>query len=113
MAEGNGKLSKEALAELRSRHGDLLTFSTDLGDVALSRPGQAVWDRWVEQAADDAKSKAIAMRQLVLGCLVYPEQQYVEQIFAKYPGLPSALSAKLSVFAGAGEAFEIREVKNE
>jgi hypothetical protein len=106
----NGKLSKELFAQLKAKHGEMLQMSTDVGVLLFERPSQAIWDRWIESCADDTKSKTVAMRMLCLGSLVYPPQEQAEAIFAKYPGIPSAVTNKLMHFVGAGDRFEIKNV---
>jgi hypothetical protein len=110
MTEGNGKLTKEAFAALKDKHGEVMQVDTPVGSLVFERPPQPVWDRWVEACSDDRKSKSLAMLQLALGSLVYPDQAAAELVFKKYPGIPSALSGKLSEFAGAGDAFSIKVV---
>ena len=103
------ELSESAIAELKSRHGDRLVAVTAPNGqtLVLKPPSIDVWGRFQDTVSKDKSSRAVAIRQVVGECVVYPAPAESAALFAAYPAFPSALLGELAELAGQVEELNV------
>ena len=103
------ELSEAAIAELKSKHGDrLIKVTAPSGDIlVLKPPSLEIWGRFQDTVSRDKGSRAVAIRQVVGECVVYPPPPDAAALFAKLPAYPSSLLGELAEMAGQVEELNV------
>jgi hypothetical protein len=104
VSESEIKMFEDVIAKLKEAHGpDLRMLTSASGPIVLRPPKASEFSRFIDEVANEKKSRATAMRSLALACAVYPAGDLVLAAFEKQPGLPLKAVDAISEMAGAGD----------
>lgn len=108
------ELTPELIAELKSKHGQVLlsVVAPNGREIVLKKPSRAVWVEFVDRVnRDDNKDSRYGINErLVYTCLAYPSAKDAATLFAEYPAWVQALSGEVSKLAGAQEALQTKKL---
>ncbi len=78
-------------------------------EVLVKVPSEGEWKRFRSMQTDDAQ-RSIALRQLVLACILEPSPADFLAVLARLPGLAETFGAELVELAGVSRANTRRKV---
>jgi hypothetical protein len=87
----------------------LLTNDDTEAQVVVKTPSEGEWRRFRSMSSDDAQ-RAMALRALVLGCVVYPTMPEFAAMLDRRPGLAETFGSKLVDIAGVSMATTVRKL---
>lgn len=98
-------VSKEAIAELKSKHGDVYVLTAAGHEIVVRKPKRAEIKRWQDMSASgkegDRRKGIAATEQLVRDVLVHPAMDEYEMIVDDMPLLPMTFGGEVLQIAGA------------
>lgn len=98
----------EAIEAAKREHGEVFALTAADESVLAKIPSRAEYKRF-RAKFDDAKSKPDALEGLARDCLVYPDADARERMFARKPALPDVFGAKVLELSGmSGEAESVK-----
>ncbi len=106
-------ISKEALASLKSEHGDVYVITAGGHEIVVRKPKRAEIKRWQDKSTsgkDGDRSKGIAAtEQLVRDVLIYPPHDEYDLIVEDMPLLPMTFGGEVLQIAGAVSDVEAKK----
>ena len=98
------ELTDEKVAELKAEHGDGKLHRLDLDQpaqgIVFKRPSLALYSATIDKLTDDEQSKARCLRDLVEGCVVFPEGKDLQAFIKEYPGAIGTIGRTIQQAAG-------------
>ena len=107
--------TEEKLAELRSKHGEVVTIETPFGDFAFRTPTLEDWERHQEKIKkslmpNSKESMSASNREIAQMSLVDSTQlQDLKTLFSKRPASAAMIIEKLGELAGADIEFVVKK----
>jgi hypothetical protein len=87
-----------------------LIQNDDVGiEVVVKTPDDGTWKRFRSQSSDDAQ-RSVALRGLVLSCVVHPAGPDFASAVARRPGIIETIGGKLVEVAGVSMATTARKL---
>lgn len=102
------RLLDSELDELRSKYGEVLCVSTQLGDIALRPPTGPEFDRLMTMIMDE-KKRSKAFEMAIRTCVVFPGVEVLDSWLKKKPGLAYTCGNSFLEFAGVESEAAIRK----
>ena len=106
-------LTDETIAKLKDANpgAELSVIANDeVGiEVVVKTPDDGTWKRFRSQSADDAQ-RSMALRGLVMACVIYPAGPDFMAAVARRPGIVETIGNKLVEIAGVSMATTVRKL---
>jgi len=102
------KVSQSQIEQWKQQYGDVYEIKDDgfsedeMPTFYFRRPGRPQLSRFTKEAMKDAYK---AMHNMVYGCLLYPSEERVKQLFEDRPGLAIAVGNELQRIVGTNQDF--------
>lgn len=106
--DGGRTATRPQIEQWKQQYGDVYEIADDgFGETEpltfiFRRPGRPQLSRFTKEAMKDAYK---AMHNLVYGCLLYPSEERVKQLFEDKPGLAIAVGNELQRIVGTNQDF--------
>lgn len=109
-------LTEEKKSELKSKYGPVAFVNRGGDELAFRAPDFTIYQRFTDKVTSDKASKLLAMRELCISCIVFPEtdegvgDKHMARAFFDKPansGVPIKLAGALQDLAGAETEIDI------
>lgn len=106
-------ITDEQIAKLKADNPGaelhLLTNDETEAEVVVKTPSEPEWRRFRSMSSDDSQ-RAMALRSLVLACVVRPPMEEFAEMLERKPGLAETFGSKLVDIAGVSMATTVRKL---
>lgn len=109
-------LTEEQIEQYKREHGELVQITVpphngaDQEQVLLfKRAAPAVWADYQESITKE-KGTTAAFRRLSYACAVHPDAKQLEEVFRRYPALPTKIANSITNMSGVGDEFEVKKL---
>lgn len=110
-------LSDEEIEAFKQEHGDIVMITlpahngSDPQQLLFRRAVPKVWADYQESITKDPSKQNGTNRRLSYACVVHPSNsKELEEVFARYPALPTKIASAISNISGVGDEFEVKKL---
>lgn len=108
-----GSITEEQIVKAQTSHPGAtlhLLSNADTGvDIIVKSPSEGEWKRFRTMQNDEGQ-RTLALRTLVLGCVVEPSIAEFTKVLGELPGLAETFGAELVEIAGVSRATTRRKL---
>jgi hypothetical protein len=102
--------SEEEAEQLKAKWGEVHLIGNEYGLAAFRLPNVREYQKFRDELAAGPQYRALAGRNLVTSCRVWPDKPAYEAMVAAHPGIVETFSGELIELAGAKAASVVRKL---